>query len=428
MDFNLLHPADQLVLIMERIYGYGMTTTSGGNLSVMDSEGNIWITPGGIDKGSLTRDDIVQIKPDGTVVGKHKPSSELPFHELIYKRRPDIKAIVHAHPPALVSFSIVRQIPNTKLIPNVHQVCGEVRMATYGLPGSTDLGEKIAQEFDKGSNTVILENHGIVVGSSNLFKAFMSFETLDFCARLEIEARRIGTPIGLTDRYIEISKNKQHIKMKEFIPDGYSSDERAYRREMCKLIHRAYKQKLFTSAQGTFSQRLDNNSFIITPYAKDRNYLEEGDIVRIENGWREAGKLPSRSVELHKYIYELHPEINSVIIAHPPNIMAFAVTDVEFDSKTIPESYIMLRDVKKLPFGSSFMQPKMTAESISKQTPVLIIENDCVIVTGNSLLNAFDRLEVLEYTAKSIISSKAIGEIVKINDEEVEDINKAFKL
>jgi len=131
---------------------------------------------------------------------------------------------------------------------------------------------------------------------------------------------------------------------------------------------------------------------------------------------------------LHKYIYELHPEINSVIIAHPPNIMAFAVTDVEFDSKTIPESYIMLRDVKKLPFGSSFMQPKMTAESISKQTPVLIIENDCVIVTGNSLLNAFDRLEVLEYTAKSIISSKAIGEIVKINDEEVEDINKAFKL
>ncbi|MFO7294947.1 MAG: class II aldolase/adducin family protein, partial [Clostridia bacterium] len=105
MKFELLHPADQIVMIMERIYRYGMTTTSGGNISILDDNGDIWITPSGIDKGSLHRNDIIRVKPDGTIDGIHKPSVELPFHEMIYQKRPDIKAIIHAHPPALVAFS-----------------------------------------------------------------------------------------------------------------------------------------------------------------------------------------------------------------------------------------------------------------------------------------------------------------------------------
>lgn len=428
MNFELLHPADQLVMLMERIYGYGMTTTSGGNLSIMDESGDVWITPAGIDKGTLTRKDIIQVKPDGTLIGIHKPSSELPFHELIYSTRPDIKAVLHAHPPALVSFSIVRRIPNTQLIPNAHLLCGEVGMAEYGLPGSTELGEKIAKVFEKGINTVMLENHGIVVGGENLFKAFMAFETLDFCARLEIKGNRIGTPTGLSMKSIEISKNKQHVQMNEFVPQIFSSAEKNARREMCELIHRAYDQKLFTSTQGTFSQRLEGDSFLITPYALDRKYLEAEDIVRIDGTWKEAGKTPSRSVLLHKYIYEKHPHINSIIIAHPPNIMAFAITDVPFDSRTIPESYILLRNIPKLPFGSSFMQQQMTSDILREDTPIAMVENDCVIVTGSSLINAYDRLEVAEFSAKAIIASKVLGDVVIIDDEKVEDLKKAFNL
>ena len=428
MRFDLLHPAEQLVMIMDRIYDYGMTTTSGGNLSILDDNGDIWITPSGIDKGSLTPKDIICVKSDGTIEGIHKPSVELPFHEKIYQKRPDIKAIIHAHPPALVAFSIVRKIPNTRLFPDAHLLCQPVGMAEYGLPGSKDLGNKIAAKFEEGCRTVMLENHGVVVGSEDLFKAFMAFETLDFCARLEINATRLGTPIALTDRQIDMAKHTQNVKIDEFIPQTFSSAERAARQEICKLIHRSYDQRLFNSTQGTFSQRLDKNSFIITPYGIDRKYIEPADIVRIENNWKECGKNPSRSVMLHKYIYEKHPNINSVIIAHPPNIMAFAVTEAEFETKTIPESYIALRNIKKLPFGSSFMQPKMVADSITKETPILLVENDCIIVTGDSLLNAFDRLEVAEYSAMAIISSKGLGDIVSIGDKEVADIEEAFNM
>ena len=141
MDFSLLHPREQIVTTMQRIYGYGMTTTSGGNLSILDDNGDVWITPAGIDKGTLRSEDIVCITPEGKVVGLHKPSSEYPFHRAIYQQRPDFRAIVHAHPPALVSFSIVGKIPNTRIIPQALAVCGEVGFAPYALPGSTELGE-----------------------------------------------------------------------------------------------------------------------------------------------------------------------------------------------------------------------------------------------------------------------------------------------
>ena len=424
----MLHPADQLVMFMERIYGYGMTTTSGGNLSILDDNGDIWITPGSIDKGSLTRHDMICIKPDGTIIGNHKPSSEYPFHQHIYKTRPDIKAVLHAHPPALVAFSIVRKLPSTSLIPNVKFSCGEIGMAKYGLPGSQDLGDKISAEFEKGFNTVILENHGVVIGAKTMFDAFKSFETLDFSARLEIDANNIGTPVKLTPEQIDWYKSRQNVLMDEFVSNHITSEEKTARRDMCKFIKRAYNQQLFTSTQGTFSQRLSDDSFVITPAGPDRKYLEPEDIVKINGDYKEMGKSPSRSVELHREIYKQHPHINSIIIAHPPCLMAFAVTDEPLDSRTIPESYILMRNIPKLDFGSNYLKPKETAAVFKENTPIAIIKNDCVIVTGSDLLNAFDRLEVAEYSARAIIAAKDLGDVVAINDDEIEDIIKAFHL
>ncbi len=428
MRFDLLHPADQLVMIMQRIYAYGMTTTSGGNLSIKDENGDIWITPSGIDKGSLTRGDIIQVKPDGRLIGPHKPSVELPFHSEIYRIRPDLKAILHAHPPTLVAFSLARQIPNARLIPDVSLVCGDIAMAEYEVPGSTELGARIARKFAEGSSTVMMENHGCVLGATDLFSAFMAFETLDFSGRMELLAKKVGTLRTVNDEDIAMSGAKAHPSLDAFIPKYADSAERAARRDMCRLIHRAYDQRLFTSTQGTFSQRLADGSFLITPYNKDRKYLEIEDLVRIKGGMCEAGKTPSRSVLLHQAIYDAHPEIGSVIIAHSAAIMAFAVTNAVFDSRTIPESYIMLREVKRMPFHATVDDTQGVARAFSSKTPVLLVDNQCVIVTGETLLNAFDRLEVLDYSARAIIDAQEIGPVVHISDDEVRAIEVAFHL
>src|SRR5581483_2033043 len=187
MKQNLTHPRDEIMQTMERIYRYRMTTTSGGNLSIRDEDGCIWITPARVDKGSLRRDDIICVQPDGTVVGPHKPSSEFPFHQAIYAARPDLRAVVHAHPVALVAFSICRAVPNTRLFHQARHVCGETGLAPYALPGSAALGQNIAATFAKGFSCVVLENHGVVVGAENLQAAFQRFETLEFTAKTIIK-------------------------------------------------------------------------------------------------------------------------------------------------------------------------------------------------------------------------------------------------
>ena len=430
MNFEMLHPADQIVKIMNRLYYYGMTTTTGGNLSIKDADGNVWISPSGIDKGSLRREDIMMITPKGEFIGHHKPSVEYPFHLAIYKKRPDIGAVLHAHPPALVAFSIARRIPDTDIIPDAKLLCGKITYAGYALPGSDKLGENIAAEFEKGINTVMLENHGVVIGAKDLFSAFMNFETLDYLARVQINASTIGGEISrISDANMETFKRKTAPSMYEFSGDVHTSEELAVRRDMCELIRRAYGNQLFTSEQGTFSCRLSDGSFIITPFGKDRAYLEPEDLVLIRDGRREAGKMPSRSVSLHMSMYENDPEIKTIIVAHPPHMMAFAVTDNAFDARLIPESYIALREVKKFPFGSTFLQPELLAREMSMKSPVAIIENDCLIAAGTSLLNAFDRLEVMEYSAKSLVEAAALGSgVVKITDDEVEEIKIGFGL
>lgn len=104
------------------------------------------------------------------------------------------------------------------------------------------------------------------------------------------------------------------------------------------------------------------------------------------------------------------------------------MTSETFDSRTIPESYILLRSIVKLPFGSTFIDPKKLADVFEPKTPIALVENDCVIVTGSSLLNAFDRLEVAEYSAKAIISAGCLGKIVHISDNRITELEVAFKL
>jgi len=428
MKFELLHPADQLVLIMNRIYQGGMTTTSGGNLSILDDNGDIWITPSGVDKGTLTRSDMCRVTPEGTVFGPHKPSVELPIHGSIYKRRPDLRAVLHAHPPSLVAFSLTRVMPNTRLVANAYRTLGNISLAPYAVPGSARLGDNIAIEFEKGFDIVVMENHGVVIGAEDLFHAFMKFETLELTARLEINARKLGVPKGLSEGDMNLTATRDHLVMDEFMLNSHSSEECEARRDMIKLIHRSYSQKLFGSTQGTYSVRLSDGSFLVTPYGADRAYLRESDLVMIRNGMREQGKVPSRSVSLHKKIYEKHPGIRSVLGANPTHAMAFAVTDADFDPRTIPESYIMLRRVQKVPFSSVYLKHDEISEMFSATTPVIICCNNQIITTGESLLTAFDRLEVTEATAHSIIAAQGIGTLMKITDEEVKEIEIAFNL
>jgi len=180
------------------------------------------------------------------------------------------------------------------------------------------------------------------------------------------------------------------------------------------------------SSYGTVSVRWKENDFLITPRNIPRWEIGLEDIVQIKGGKREPGKLPSKAVSVHQEIYRLNPHINSIIITQTPNIMAYGVSNLKMDVRTIPESWIFLQDIPIVPFGMQFSTDQSVSRILGKNTPAIIIQNDSVIVTGQSLLQTFDRLEVAEFSAKSLIMSKPIGELVPIGDEQIQALREKF--
>lgn len=408
--FQIPDPKEQLVAIMKRIYAQGMTTTSGGNLSIKDENGNVYITPGGTDKGSMTAEDIVCIRADGTMEGKHKPSSEYPFHMKIYETRGDIRAILHAHPPAMVAYSIVRKIPDISAFPELKACIGSVGMAEYGLTGSEELGEKIAKVFAEGCNVAELENHGLVVGSTDIESAYQMFEAMDFSARIGIGASRLGgaknenpSGKGLTDENMEKPKDPSTE-----IPQ----EDRAVCEKLCEMVRRAWHQKLLYAGLGVFSARAESGTIYYIPQGTDQSAA----------GILDIRKLEQTGDSLHAKIYRTHPGIGSVVTAFPPELMAFAVTGTKFSSRIIPEIYMVMQDVVSLPQVQYAGKPDEIAAVFDGRTSVAVLEGGGVIVTAPSLLKAYDRLEVAEYSARAILESSQLGNIVEITEKQVDEI------
>jgi L-fuculose-phosphate aldolase len=304
-------------------------------------------------------------------------------------------------------------------------MCGQTGFAPYALPGSRQLGRNIAESFAAGCDSVILENHGVVVGGSSLSHAFQRFEAFEFAAKTVIKSRQIGEVRYLTEAQLEQAQNRS-VTLESFTPGPPSAEELELRRQLSLFLKRGCRQRLLISTEGSFSARLGDDAFLITPTQQDRESLDASDMVLVRGNRREAGKKASRAVFAHQAIYRQHPHVQAIALAHPVNATAFSVTDAVFDSRTIPESYVFLRDVRRVPFGVQYQGDLSIANFVNKSSPAAILENDGVLVTGSSILDAFDRLEVLESTAEAIINAHAIGEVSVMPDSVIRDLREAF--
>lgn len=418
-------PKTIIIDTINRVYSKGLTTTSGGNLSVIDDSGNIFITPSGKDKGTLLENDIVQVLPDGSVLGDLKPSIELPFHSLIYKLRPDVRAVLHVHSPFLVSFSLLNSSPDIKIIPLLHLCCKNVGLSLYDIPGSIELGQQIAKYIEQGYDSVMMQNHGVVLVADTMDKAYQMLESLELCAEICLKAKMLSCqPYCLDDKELAL------YAAPDFKPSAakFEQDHLNKISQMQAFSHRCYVHKFFGVNSGTISLRISEDEFLITAQDCDRNNLSIDDFVIIKSGTIIGKKCPAYDYKMHREIYLNKPQINSLFESISPNIMAFGVTQTQLSSRTIPESYIMMRDVVRMPYASNFNNIDQIVGSISLASPVVLIENSCVVASGESITKAFDRLEVSDITAKNLLLCKVLGQPCEISDAEILKIDKHFNL
>jgi len=186
---------------MNRLYTRGLTTTSGGNISLRVSEEVVLLTPSATDKGNMRPDQIAEIGVDGTNHTPHlKPSIETDMHLEIFRRHPDIKAVVHAHPPYASAFTVAERPINVRLIAESYAIVGEPVTAPYALQGTQELADKVARCLNARTCCVLMQNHGVLTVGDNLLQAFDRIEVLENTAKINVFALLLGGSNKLNHR------------------------------------------------------------------------------------------------------------------------------------------------------------------------------------------------------------------------------------
>lgn len=182
--------------IGKRVYNRGMVAANDGNFSVRISENEVLCTPTGVSKGFMTPDYICKVDLDGNVLQANKgfrPSSEIKMHLRVYKERPDVKSVVHAHPLYATTFAIAG-IPLTQpIMPEAVIALGCVPIAEYGTPSTNEIPDNV-EKYLPYYDAVLLESHGALTWSTDLLAAYMKMESVEFYAQLLYQSKMLGGP------------------------------------------------------------------------------------------------------------------------------------------------------------------------------------------------------------------------------------------
>ena len=180
-----------------------MTPGISGNISARCGDG-ILITVSGSANGYLSEDDFVLIDFNGNIIdGDKKPSSEKMLHIEYYKQRPDINYILHMHSPYLSTFAACRIALDEPIMPENIFYFGQIPLAEYGLPSSKDLVDKTSVYF-KDYNVILMANHGVIVGDSDLKSAYLKLELAESYAQVILNTKLLGGAVSLND--IQVSE------------------------------------------------------------------------------------------------------------------------------------------------------------------------------------------------------------------------------
>lgn len=198
MTPSFLTLREEILHIGHRMYERGFVASNDGNISVRLDKDEFLITPAGVSKGFMSSDSLVRINGSGKpFFGQGKVSSEAKMHLAIYRQRPDIDAVVHAHPPYATTFTVAR-IPLTPcILPEVVFSLGAVPLVPYALPSSEELAQQVA-EWSEKTDALLLANHGVVTLGADVQAAYHKLETVEHFAQILWLSQAIGGAKGLS--------------------------------------------------------------------------------------------------------------------------------------------------------------------------------------------------------------------------------------
>jgi len=174
-----------------------------GNISFRISKDCILCTRHGADKGALGTDDIVLCGMDGSKIGGNGiPTSEFSMHRMVYRERPDVRAVIHAHPPTATAFAAASVPLDGLMLPEMVVLLGRVALVPYATPGTEELAEKLKLYLEV-HDAFLLENHGALTVGGDLREAALRMELIEHNAQITLHVRQIGKPFVLAPEEME---------------------------------------------------------------------------------------------------------------------------------------------------------------------------------------------------------------------------------
>src|SRR5262249_1912620 len=192
-----------LVEFGRMLHAQGFVAATDGNLPVRMDSGRVMVTPTGFSKGMLKPDDMVIVDLDGhKISGQYNPSSEIAMHLTIYRMRPDVGAVVHAHPCTATGFASAGIALDQPLCSEIVITLGAVPLAPYATTGTMELSESL-KPFIPYHDDILMANHGVVTYGSDLSQAYMRMETVEHYAKIVLVARQLGGSRALDSQELE---------------------------------------------------------------------------------------------------------------------------------------------------------------------------------------------------------------------------------
>src|SRR3954452_21392884 len=217
----------EIVAVGHLMYERSYVVSSDGNVSVRLDDGRVVATPTMTCKGRMTEESLAVTDLEGKALSDRRASSELAMHLLIYKERPDVRAVCHAHPPHGTAFAVAGLAIDQPILSEVILTLGCVPLTDYGTPSTDELTEAM-KPFVKHHNALLMANHGAVAYGEDAWQAFDRLETLEHTARIAILAKALG---GANDLPKDAIEKLINIREKA----GYLTEEA--RCQACGYLH-----------------------------------------------------------------------------------------------------------------------------------------------------------------------------------------------
>jgi L-fuculose-phosphate aldolase len=200
---------EQICETGRRMYAKNFVAAYDGNISFRLGPGRLLCTPTGVSKGFMKPEEIALIDEAGRqVAGPIALTSEVKLHLKIFRELPDIRAVVHGHPPYATAFAAAGIAPPAGILPEVEVFLGQIPLAEYAMPSGKELAENLTPHLQAGATTILMSNHGAVACDKDLFAAYYRLEKLEAYCRILLLSRQLGGPKPLSPDRIKELKEK----------------------------------------------------------------------------------------------------------------------------------------------------------------------------------------------------------------------------